>query len=68
MTPKPTKLQPRHVGGSNELGITVEPNIDTTCFSIRCDNHDGTEDLIHFCDWPGMRAAIDQFMTDRENE
>ena len=68
MTPKPTKIGSRMLGGGNDPEITVEPNIDTECFSIRSVNHDDTEDLIHFCDWPAMRATIDQFMEDREAE
>lgn len=59
-------------GGSviktGEGGIYIEPNADTTCFSIRSVGWDGDEDLIHFCDWPALRAVINQFMADRAAE
>jgi len=67
MVPCPSKLKPRPLGGGN-ADICIEPNVDTTCFSIRQENADGTEDLIHFCDWPAMRATIDQWMIDRAAE
>lgn len=83
MNPVPSKMSPRLVPSTGwmavsqtgngpkeytEGGIYVEPNVDTTCFSIRAINDDGSEDLIHFCDWPELRATIDQFMADRAKE
>ena len=52
-------------GGENDHGITIEDNQDPDCFSIRSDNHDDTEDLIHFCDWPALKAAIDKHQSER---
>ena len=52
-------------GGVNDSGITVEDNQSADCFSVRQDNHDGTEDLIHFCDWPALKAAIDRHQGER---
>ena len=52
-------------GGENAAGIVIEDNQDPDCFSIRSDNHDGTDDLIHFCDWPALRAAIDKHQRER---
>jgi|ERR1035441_3395655 hypothetical protein len=52
-------------GGENGTGITIEDNQDKDCFSIRSDNHDGSEDLIHFCDWPALKAAIDKHQAER---
>jgi hypothetical protein len=50
-------------------GIFISPNVDTTCFTIRQVNQSGEDDdLIHFCDWPELRATIDQFMADRAAE
>jgi hypothetical protein len=70
--------EPRLLGGENTagrivypdgteepFGIWVEPNQDPDCFSIRSINDDGSEDLIHFCDWPAMKAAIDAFQGER---
>ena len=51
-------------GGENS-GITIEDNQDKDCFSIREDNYDGTDDLIHFCDWPALKAAIDRHQAER---
>ena len=51
-------------GGQND-DITIEDNQDKDCFSIREDNHDGTNDLIHFCDWPALKAAIDKHQAER---
>ena len=52
-------------GGENDPGITIEDNQGKDCFSIRSDNHDGSEDLIHFCDWPALKAAIDKHQAER---
>lgn len=52
---------------AGKFGITIEPNQDPTCFSIRQTHANGDdEDLIHFCDWPALRKAIDEFMAERE--
>lgn len=56
---------PRPLGGQNPLGITVESNQHRDCFSIRCEQ-DGNEDLIHFCDWPAMKSAIDAYQLEDE--
>lgn len=55
-------------GGENSTGIAIEDNQDPDCFSIRSDNHDGSEDLIHFCDWPALKAAIDRHQSERGAE
>ena len=83
MAPAPSKIGPRVVPCTEWVtyqlingvqmvkargGVFIEPNIDTTCFSIRSVEQDGEEDLIHFCDWPALRATIDQFMADRAKE
>ena len=83
MAPAPSKIGPRLVpstGGisyeiidgqqveTGRFGVFIEPNIDTECFSIRSLEQNGDEDLIHFCDWPELRATIDQFMADRAEE
>lgn len=84
MAPVPSKIEPRVVPGTEWIsynpatgeeigrgGVFIEPNIDTTCFSIRsieANTEPGEEDLIHFCDWPELRATIDQFMADRAKE
>ena len=52
-------------GGGNGCGITIEDNQDPDCFSIRSDDHDGGDDLIHFCDWPALKAAIDKHQSER---
>ena len=52
-------------GGRNSCGIVIEDNQDPDCFSIRQDNHDDSEDLIHFCDWPALKAAIDKHQSER---
>jgi len=52
---------------AGKFGITIEPNQDATCFSIRQTYANGDEDdLIHFCDWRELVKAIEQFMTERE--
>ena len=83
MSPEPSKLEPRLVPSTEWVrlefidgrpvetakgGVFIEPNIDTECFSIRSVDGSGNEDLIHFCDWPELRATIDQFMADRAKE
>ena len=52
-------------GGGNNCGITIEDNQAPGCFSIRSDDHDGGDDLIHFCDWPALKAAIDKHQSER---
>ena len=52
-------------GGANDTGVVIEDNQSAGCFSIRSDNHDDTEDLIHFCDWPALKAAIDKHQGER---
>jgi hypothetical protein len=52
-------------GSEEPLGIQVEANQSPDCFSIRSMNDDGSEDLIHFCDWPAMKAVIDAFQQER---
>ena len=84
MAPFPSKIEPRVVPSTEWIGHTwrdgqpaeeqrggvfIEPNIDTTCFSIRQINDNGDEDdLIHICSWPELRATIDRFMDDRAAE
>jgi len=53
------------VGGLNRPTITVNCNISDQCFTIHEMNDDGTEDAIHICDWPAMRATIDAFQIAR---
>jgi hypothetical protein len=53
------------LGGGNPIGITVEANQSAECLSIRQDNHDGTDDVVHICDWPSARATIDAFQAAR---
>ena len=68
-----TECSPDHhtpAGGENLPGIVIEDNQDRDCFSIRYydpDEHgDGlTGDLIHVCDWPALKAAIDQHQRER---
>ena len=53
-------------GGENLPGIVVEDNQDKDCFSVRYDDPDDDSlDVIHFCDWPALRAAIDQHQRER---
>jgi len=52
-------------GGGNNSGITIGDNQDKDCFSIYQDNHDGTWDTIHVCDWPALKAAIDRHQAER---
>jgi hypothetical protein len=64
------QCSPDHVtpaGGENDPGITIEDNQDPDCFSIRSENHDLTEDLIHFCDWTALKAAIDRHQAERKS-
>ena len=83
MAPAPSKIGPRLVPSTGWTsytqidgvqmatgrgGVFIEPNVDTECFSIRSLEQNGDEDLIHFCDWPELRATIDQFMADRAKE
>ena len=52
---------------TRDFGITIEPNQDASCFSIRQTGPDPEdEDLIHFCDWRALVKAITEFMTERE--
>src|ERR1700722_20397262 len=84
MAPVPSKIKPRLVPGTGwesvsqrghepkvyaRGGVFLEANIDTTCFTIRQINEgDEDDDLSHVCDWPELRATIDQFMADRAKE
>ena len=84
MAPAPSKIEPRPVPGTEweavtqtgdgpevytKGGVFIEPNVDTTCFAIRQINDNGDDDdIIHICDWPALRATIDQFMADRAKE
>jgi hypothetical protein len=57
-------------GGENLPGIQIEDNQHRDCFSIRYydpEEHDGpgAADLIHFCDWPALRDAIDSHQAER---
>lgn len=50
-----------------KFGITIEPNQDASCFSLRETHANGDEDdLIHFCDWRELVKEITRFMEDRE--
>jgi hypothetical protein len=51
---------------TGEGGIYLEPNQDYSCFSIRSTDHNGDEDLIHFCNWRDLVQGITDFMTERE--
>jgi hypothetical protein len=63
MAPAPSKIGPVLVPGTEWVTYQL---IDD--FSIRSVDQNGDEDLIHFCDWPALRATIDQFMADRAKE
>jgi hypothetical protein len=53
-------------GGENLPGIVIEDNQDADCFSIRStDAETGDCDLIHFCDWPALKAAINKHQKER---
>lgn len=53
-------------GGENLPGTVIEDNQHEDCFSIRYTDRDsGEQDLIHFCDWPALKAAIDQHQRER---
>lgn len=52
---------------TGRFGVTIEPNQDPTCFSVRQTHANGDDDdLIHFCDWAELRSAVDDFMAERE--
>ena len=54
------------LGGENSDGLTVEANQDPDCLTIRQPGGEGEdEDIIHVCDWPAMRAVIDEFQAAR---
>jgi hypothetical protein len=63
------ECSPDHVtpaGGGNSTSIVIEDNQHRDCFSIRyTDPADGSQDLIHFCDWPALKAAIDRHQSER---
>ena len=40
--------------------LSIQPNQDVDCFSLCQD-----DDIIHICDWPALKAAIDKFQKDR---
>ena len=55
-------------GGENPSGIQIEDNQDPDCFTIRYTDpagDPGWDDVIHFCDWPALKAAIDQHQAER---
>jgi hypothetical protein len=52
-------------GGTNDPRMFIGDNQGRDCFSIYSTNDDGTEDTIHFCDWPALRAAIDKHPAER---
>jgi hypothetical protein len=68
-----TECSPDHhtpAGGENDQGIVIEDNQDRDCFSIRyydraVHGDDLTGDLIHFCDWPALKAAIGKHQHER---
>ena len=52
---------------TGEYGITIEPNQDASCFSLRQTHASGDEDeIIHFCDWRELVKQVTEFMTERE--
>lgn len=60
-------------GGGNLPGIVIEDNQDADCFSVRYYDpaeHEapGDADLIHFCDWPALKTAIDKHQRERGGE
>lgn len=60
-------------GGENLPGITIEDNQHKDCFSIRYydpGEHESPADadLIHFCDWPALKAAIDKHQRERSGK
>lgn len=60
----PDHLTP--AGPGNPSGIMIEDNQHRDCLSIRETDSSGvTTDLIHFCDWPALRSAIDQHQRER---
>lgn len=65
-----TACSPDHqtpAGGENLPGIEITDNQDRDCFSIVYTDPDdpGDCDVIHFCDWPALRAAIDKHQRER---
>ena len=51
-------------GGANLPGIVIEDGLEAGCFTIRHPGGVGG-DWIHFCDWPALKAAIDQHQRER---
>jgi hypothetical protein len=53
-------------GGRNLPTIVIEDNQAADCFSIRyTDQVSDEQQLIHFCDWPALKAAIDKHQSER---
>ena len=56
----------RPLGGGNDPMITVESNQHPDCLTLRFDQQDrGEDDLVHLCDWPAAKAAIDAYQRER---
>ena len=73
MTPgdpsEPVPCSPDHhtpAGGENMTGIEIHDNQDRDCLTIRQEDPvDKSYNLVHVCDWPALRAAIDQHQRER---
>lgn len=53
-------------GGGENAHITIGDNQDPDCFSIYQENRDGSDwDVIHVCDWPALKAAINRHQAER---
>ena len=55
-----------HLPGNNDTEL--EENQDLSCFSIRCLDEDGEEDLIHICDADQFIEALRHFQRLRAND
>ena len=55
-----------HMTGDN-AGIEIHANQAPTCFTLYQDNAENPDnpDMIHVCNWPELREAIDAFQAER---
>ena len=52
--------------GGNDYGIGVQANQDPDCLTLYEERGGPLDaDLIHICDWPAAKAAIDAFQRAR---
>jgi hypothetical protein len=52
-------------GGGNLHGTYIGDSQDPDCFCIYQDREDSDRDVVHICDWPALRAAIEQHQSER---